>query len=118
MDEEDDFEETVRVRPLRDPADDEPREAVEGDVVGERYVLIDVLGAGGMGDVWKAHDLQSGDIVALKLLRESTFLPSEREDMRARFRQEARCLSTLKDPRIVKVRNHGEADGVLYIAME
>lgn len=118
MDDELGVEETVRARPGRAEEADEAAAAAAGDLIADRYLLIDVLGAGGMGEVWRARDLESEELLALKLLREDTFTPAERADMRARFRQEARCLSTLEDSRIVKVRDHGEADGVLYIAME
>lgn len=82
---------------------------------GDRYYLEKKIGQGGMGAVFRALDLESGRMVALKLLHESlgtepTFI--------ARFRQEARAAASLSHPHIVKVHDYGRAAGHYYIAME
>ncbi len=81
----------------------------------DRYVIEGQLGAGGMGEVYAAHDERLERTVALKLL------PKRRElDLVARGRmlREARAASALKHPGIVTVHEIGEADGRTFIVME
>lgn len=84
-----------------------------GTVIGERFVVLEALGAGGMGVVYKALDRTSNCTVALKLRVQSS--PSER----ARFEREADLLSRQLHPRLVRYIDHGAMpNGVLFIAME
>lgn len=79
------------------------------------YRIIEPLGAGGMGAVYKAYDKKLHRVVALKLL------PPEyvaQQDRRRRFFQEARAASALNHPHILTVYEVGEDDGKPYIAME
>jgi DNA helicase II / ATP-dependent DNA helicase PcrA len=79
------------------------------------YRIMEPIGAGGMGAVYKAYDKKLHRIVALKLL------PSEylsQQDRRRRFFQEARAASALNHPHILTVYEVGEEDGKPYIAME
>src|SRR5215472_19194945 len=79
------------------------------------YRIIEPLGAGGMGAVYKAYDKKLQRVVALKLL------PSEyvsQDDRRRRFFQEARAASALNHPHILTIYEVGEDDGKPYIAME
>ena len=79
------------------------------------YRIIEPIGAGGMGAVFKAYDKKLHRIVALKLL------PSEylsQQDRRRRFFQEARAASALNHPHILTVYEVGEENGKPYIAME
>lgn len=79
------------------------------------YRIIEPLGAGGMGAVYKAYDKTLHRVVALKLL------PAEyvsQQDRRRRFFQEARAASALTHPHILTVYEIGEDDGKPYIAME
>src|SRR6266404_6860469 len=79
------------------------------------YRIIELLGAGGMGAVYKAYDKKLDRVVALKLL------PTEyisQQDRRRRFLQEARAASALNHPHILTVYEVGEDDGKPYIAME
>ena len=79
------------------------------------YRIIEPIGAGGMGAVYKAFDNKLQRIVALKVL------PPEyvsQQDRRRRFFQEARAASALNHPHILTVYEVGEDDGRPYIAME
>src|SRR5919106_6426500 len=79
------------------------------------YRIMEPIGAGGMGAVFKAYDKKLHRVVALKLL------PAEylsQQDRRRRFFQEARAASALNHPHILTVYEVGEDDGKPYIAME
>ena len=85
---------------------------------GERlgpYEILTPIGAGGMGDVYKAKDLKLGRDVAIKVLREDLAVDPERL---RRFEQEARAASSLNHPNIVTIHDIGEHEGTRYIAME
>ena len=86
---------------------------VEGTPFG-RYQLLDLLGRGGMGEVWRAHDTAIDRVVALKLL-----LPSYAKDpdFEKRFRREARAAARLDDPHVVPIYDVGELEGRLYVTM-
>ncbi|MEV0360365.1 protein kinase [Nocardia sp. NPDC050697] len=79
-----------------------------------RYRLDRLLGSGGMGQVWLAHDTEAGRRCALKLL--STELTAD-ETYRRRFEREARAIAGLDSPHIVPIHSHGAVDGRLYIEM-
>jgi len=79
------------------------------------YEVLSLLGAGGMGEVYRARDTRLGREVAIKVL------PAERmadEDRRRRFVQEARAASALSHPNIVTIHEIESADGVDFIVME
>ncbi|MDQ6892991.1 MAG: protein kinase [Acidobacteriota bacterium] len=79
------------------------------------YEILAPLGAGGMGEVYRAKDSRLGREVAIKVLPES--LASDRERL-ARFEQEARSASALNHPNIVTIYEVGLTDAVSWIAME
>jgi serine/threonine protein kinase/photosystem II stability/assembly factor-like uncharacterized protein len=79
------------------------------------YRLLATLGEGGMGVVYRARHRPSGRVVALKLLHPRA---TENEDHRQRFLREARILTRLEHPNIVRVFETGEIDGRGYISME
>jgi DNA helicase-2/ATP-dependent DNA helicase PcrA len=79
------------------------------------YRILERLGAGGMGTVYKAHDEKLDRLVALKLLTADS-LPHE--DRRRRFLQEARAASALNHPHILTIYDIGESEGKPFIAME
>src|SRR6266542_3402624 len=79
------------------------------------YEVVSPLGAGGMGEVWKARDTRLGREVAIKVLpAEVASDPSRLK----RFEKEARSASALNHPNIVTVYDIGASDAVSYIAME
>ena len=79
-----------------------------------RYRLIDVLGRGGMGEVWRAHDTVTDRVVALKVLPAQW---AEDEVYLQRFRREAHAAARLSEPHVVPIHNYGEIDGRLYVDM-
>jgi RNA polymerase sigma-70 factor (ECF subfamily) len=80
-----------------------------------RYRLEYVLGAGGMGAVWLAHDTQLDRKVALKVLQPELATSA---DARARLLQEARAMAKLRHPNITTVWDAGAIDGIDFLAME
>ncbi len=80
-----------------------------------QYRVTASIGAGGMGEVYRASDSRLGREVAIKVLPAATAADPER---RQRFEQEARAASALNHPNILTVYDIGEADGTTYIAME
>ncbi len=94
--------------------EEEQLEAVRAEFA-DRYEVIDSLGRGGMGAVYKAVEVETGRPAVLKLLRKGRFAS---ESYRTRFRQEARAVARLKHPGIVSVRDFGELNGQLFLAME
>jgi tetratricopeptide (TPR) repeat protein len=79
------------------------------------YRLVDKIGEGGMGVVWRAVDTELNREVALKFLPDSL---ANQEDLMARFRREAKALAALNHPNIVTIHTVEEADGVRFLAME
>src|SRR5712692_1682807 len=85
-----------------------------GDELGP-YRIQALLGAGGMGQVYRARDTRLGRDVALKVIAPQLFGETER---RRRFELEARAASALNHPSIVTIYDIGETNGVAWIAME
>src|SRR5262249_35028813 len=79
-----------------------------GTRLGARYGIVALLGRGGMGEVYRADDLELGQSVALKFLP-----PSVANDPRelARFRNECRVARQIAHPNVCRVYDIGEADG-------
>jgi serine/threonine-protein kinase len=92
----------------------EPEGLVSGDLVGDRYRLEDVLGRGGMGEVWSAFDRKLGRRVAVKVV---TFRGRERAE-RGRFTREAQISRQLRGPSFVEVYDHGFVGDQAYLVME
>ncbi len=85
-----------------------------GQTLGH-YRILEQIGAGGMGVVYRAHDESLDRDVALKVLPADSF---QDETARARLLREARTASQLNHPHICTIHEVGEADGHAFIAME
>ena len=79
------------------------------------YEILGPLGAGGMGEVYRARDPRLGREVAIKVLPED--VASDRERL-SRFEREARSASALNHPNVVSIYDFGHSSSVFYIAME
>src|SRR5260370_36083930 len=79
------------------------------------YRIISLIGAGGMGEVYRAHDTRLLRDVALKVLQESFTADPDRL---RRFEQEARAVAALNHPNIVSVFDVGDSDKDHYIVTE
>ncbi len=84
------------------------------EVAFGRYRLIEVIGQGGMGKVYRAHDTVIGRHVAVKVL--ATDLATE-PGFQERFRREAHTAARLTEPHIIPIHDTGEVDGRLYLVM-
>ncbi|OBH09706.1 protein kinase [Mycobacterium sp. E3247] len=78
------------------------------------YQLLDVLGRGGMGQVYRAYDAATDRVVVLKVLPPNL---AEDQEFQQRFRREARIAASLNDPHVVPIHGYGEIDGRLYVDM-
>ncbi|HEX7252185.1 MAG TPA: protein kinase, partial [Thermoanaerobaculia bacterium] len=87
-----------------------------GSLFGSRYEIQSVLGKGGMGIVYKAHDRDLDDVVAIKTLRsEALFADPTLLD---RFKQEIRLARRITHPNILRTHDLGETNGLRYLSME
>src|SRR5215467_4761581 len=86
------------------------------DLLGGQFQILQKIGSGGMGAVYKAAQPAMNRMVAVKILHPKL---ANRKDLVSRFRREARAMSHLQHPNTVKVFLYGELDdGSLYIVME
>ncbi|AVH61684.1 MULTISPECIES: serine/threonine-protein kinase [Streptomyces] len=91
-----------------------------GSLVQGRYRLLNLIGRGGMGEVWRARDEPLGRHVAVKCLKplgpvdDQSFTRALRE----RFRREARVAATLQHRGVTVVHDFGESEGMLYVVTE
>jgi eukaryotic-like serine/threonine-protein kinase len=88
---------------------------VVGELIAGRYELEELVGSGGMSNVFRAHDRLLERTVALKILHEQY---TRDEDYVERFRREARAVAQLTHPNIVTVIDRGEQEGRQFIVFE
>jgi hypothetical protein len=86
---------------------------VAGQMLAETYELVDRLGGGGMGIVWRARDKKLGRDVAVKTLK-----TTDDGDLRRLFEREARATAQLLHPNIVTLHHVGEHEGQPYLVLE
>ena len=82
-----------------------------------RYEIMEEIGKGAMGVVYKAYDPAVGRIIALKTVRFDVAGP-DRDELIRRLRQEAQAAGRLEHPNIVTIYDAGEIEGLFYIAMQ
>src|ERR1700734_3016118 len=86
------------------------------DILNGQYQILQKIGSGGMGAVYKALETEMNRMVGVKILHPKL---ADRKDLVSRFGREARAMSQLSHPNIVRVFLYGELeDGSLYIIME
>ena len=89
-------------------------DALIGRRLDGRYEVLERLGAGGVGVVYRAKHAQLGRLVAIKVLQQHAAAQTE---WRRRFEREAKALSALAHPNIVTVTDSGLDDGLPYLVM-
>ncbi|HEY3805992.1 MAG TPA: serine/threonine-protein kinase [Kofleriaceae bacterium] len=94
--------------------DTQPGGLVSGQVIGGTYELLERLGGGGMGVVFRARDRKLGRDVAVKVLRAA----GADDHLRTLFDREARATAQLLHPHIVTLHHVGEHDGLPYLVLE
>ena len=86
-----------------------------GSVLAERYEILQLLGQGGMGAVYKAHDKELDRVVALKLIR-SEF--AKNPEILRRFKQELILARQVTHKNVIRIYDLGQADGIKFITMD
>ena len=86
-----------------------------GALMGQRFEILSVLGAGGMGVVYKARDRELDDLVALKMLKRDLWGdPNQLE----RLKSELKLARRITHPNVLRTHDFGDIDGIPYISME
>jgi serine/threonine-protein kinase len=107
---DDDGTEGTRKRDTRDQAD-----PLVGRTIADRYQIVELIGRGGMGVVYRVEHTRIAKAMAMKLLHGE--LARDKEVVR-RFRREADAVSKLDHPNTVQVFDFGRAEGMTYLVME
>jgi serine/threonine-protein kinase len=108
---------TAPVAPAADVAGDRSSLAAigPGSLLGSRFEILAVLGAGGMGVVYKARDRELDDLVALKMLRRDV---GDDEALLGRLKTELKLARRITHPNVLRTYDFGEIDGHAFISME
>ncbi|MDY2846763.1 MAG: protein kinase, partial [Oscillospiraceae bacterium] len=80
-----------------------------------RYEITELIGMGGMADVYKAEDIVDKKVVAVKILKKEY---ADNDDFVRRFRNESKAIAVLSHPNIVKIYDVGFTDKMQFIVME
>jgi HAMP domain-containing protein len=86
-----------------------------GALLGSRFEILSVLGAGGMGIVYKARDRELDDLVALKMLQRDLWGDASQLE---RLKSELKLARKITHPNVLRTYDFGEMDGIPYISME
>ncbi len=89
-----------------------------GEAFGDRYRIVELLGAGGMGAVYKAWDAILGIVVAIKVIRPEVLShPVVARDLESRFKRELLLARMVTHKNVVRIHDLGEINGIKYITM-
>ncbi len=86
-----------------------------GKIIAEKYRLVQLLGRGGMGSVWRSDHLELMSPVALKVIKPGL---ARKKNSLVRFMREAKAAARLRSPHVVQILEHGSEGSIAYIAME
>lgn len=101
--------------PATGPRRNTGQDVLLGSVFAGRYEILSELGAGGMGVVYKARDLELDDVVAIKMLRGAGLLDAEQLD---RLKSELKLARKITHPNVLRTFDFGDSEGRPYISME
>jgi WD40 repeat protein len=96
------------------PSPPSPRDELTGQRIGD-YELLEIIGIGGQGEVWKAHHTKGNFLVALKLIRTGPYATASQIDQ---FVEEGRLHAGLDHPHIIPIYHVGEHGGLNYFTMK
>ncbi|MDP3234277.1 MAG: serine/threonine-protein kinase [Myxococcales bacterium] len=111
------FEATHHSGEHLDPVAQQPASLAKGEPL-DRYVVLDRLGQGGMGEVYAAWDPVLDRKIAIKLLKAEHQASGIADELRLRLMREAQALARMTHPNVVTVHDVGVVEGQVYLAME
>ncbi|MDP3502876.1 MAG: serine/threonine-protein kinase [Myxococcales bacterium] len=111
------FEATHHSGEHLDPVAQQPAPLAKGEPL-DRYVVLDRLGQGGMGEVYAAWDPVLDRKIAIKLLKAEHQASGIADELRLRLMREAQALARMTHPNVVTVHDVGVVEGQVYLAME
>jgi len=91
------------------------KDANIGQMLDDRYQITELIGMGGMADVYKGMDIVDNKTVAIKILKTEF---ADNEEFLSRFRNESKAIALLSHPNIVKIYDVGFSENLQYIIME
>ncbi|HEX6533725.1 MAG TPA: protein kinase [Gemmatimonadaceae bacterium] len=93
-----------------------PGDLATGQLFAERFEIVEIIGSGGMGTVYRARDRELGEDIALKVIR-PTLLEGD-STLRERFKSEIRLARRISHENVVRTHDLGEWGGVSFVTME